>query len=129
MKPATDSGERYKKLMTEEVIPALKVRMPRPPGHASSVQEDGAKLHSGKGVMEAIQDAAGEDIILESQPANSPDFNVNDHGFSRSIQQLKEDVGVTSIFGDDIVVVVVVVVVVVIVNIILSLFVLLFVLL
>ncbi|CAN0056630.1 unnamed protein product, partial [Discosporangium mesarthrocarpum] len=39
---------------------------------------------------------AGDSIILETQPANSPDLNVNDLGFFHSIQQLKEDVGVSS---------------------------------
>ncbi|CAN0498166.1 unnamed protein product, partial [Discosporangium mesarthrocarpum] len=38
----------------------------------------------------------GDSIILETQPANSPDLNVNDLGFFHSIQQLKEDVGVSS---------------------------------
>ncbi|CAN0440555.1 unnamed protein product, partial [Discosporangium mesarthrocarpum] len=33
---------------------------------------------------------------LETQPANSPDLNVNDLGFFHSIQQVKEDVGVSS---------------------------------
>ncbi|CAN0375183.1 unnamed protein product [Discosporangium mesarthrocarpum] len=46
--------------------------------------------------MEAIQAKAGDSIILEIQPANSPDLNVNDLGFFHSIQQLKEDVGVSS---------------------------------
>ncbi|CAN0224408.1 unnamed protein product [Discosporangium mesarthrocarpum] len=46
--------------------------------------------------MEAIQAKAGDSIILETQPANSPDLNVNDLGFFHSIQQLKEDVGVSA---------------------------------
>ncbi|CAN0433015.1 unnamed protein product [Discosporangium mesarthrocarpum] len=46
--------------------------------------------------MEAIQAKAGYSIILETQPANSPDLNANDLGFFHSIQQLKEDVGVSS---------------------------------
>ncbi|CAM9423233.1 unnamed protein product, partial [Discosporangium mesarthrocarpum] len=46
--------------------------------------------------MEEIQAKAGDSIILESQPANSPDLSVNDLGFFHSIQQLKEDVGVSS---------------------------------
>ncbi|CAM9969136.1 unnamed protein product, partial [Discosporangium mesarthrocarpum] len=50
----------------------------------------------GGGVMEAIQAKAGDSIILETQPANSPDLNVNDLGFFHSNQQLKEDVGVSS---------------------------------
>ncbi|CAN0429117.1 unnamed protein product, partial [Discosporangium mesarthrocarpum] len=31
MKPAKVNGERYKKFIIEEVIPAIKARMPRPP--------------------------------------------------------------------------------------------------
>ncbi|CAN0151145.1 unnamed protein product, partial [Discosporangium mesarthrocarpum] len=48
------------------------------------------------GVMEAIQAKAGDNVIPETQPANSPDLNVNDLGFFLSIQQLKEDIGVSS---------------------------------
>ncbi|CAN0492719.1 unnamed protein product, partial [Discosporangium mesarthrocarpum] len=50
----------------------------------------------GGGVMEAIQAKSGDSIILETLPANSPDLNVKDLGFFHSIQQLKEDVGVSS---------------------------------
>ncbi|CAN0493821.1 unnamed protein product [Discosporangium mesarthrocarpum] len=46
--------------------------------------------------MEAIQAKTGDSIILETQPANSADLNVNDLGFFHSIQQLKEDVRVSS---------------------------------
>ncbi|CAM9916833.1 unnamed protein product, partial [Discosporangium mesarthrocarpum] len=96
LKPATINAERYKKLMTDKVIPAIKARMPRPPGHTIFVQQDGAKPHTGGGVMEAIQAKAGNSIILETQPANSPDLNVNDLGFFHPIQELKEDMGVSS---------------------------------
>ncbi|CAM9169307.1 unnamed protein product [Discosporangium mesarthrocarpum] len=95
LKPATINAERYKELMIDKVIPAIKARMPRPRGHTIFVQQDGAKPHTG-GVMEAIQAKAGDSIILETQPANSPDLNVNDLGFFHSIQQVKEDVGVSS---------------------------------
>ncbi|CAM9763818.1 unnamed protein product, partial [Discosporangium mesarthrocarpum] len=97
LKPAPVNGERYKKLMIKDVIPTIKARMPRPPGHTIFVQEDGAKQGTGKGVMKAIQDVAGDDITLESQPANSPDLNINDFGFFQSVQQLMEDVGVTNV--------------------------------
>ncbi|CAM9585000.1 unnamed protein product, partial [Discosporangium mesarthrocarpum] len=43
--------------------------------------------------MEGIRDAAGVDI--------TPDLDANDFGFSHSIQQLKEDVGVTN--GEEVV--------------------------
>ncbi|CAM9940048.1 unnamed protein product [Discosporangium mesarthrocarpum] len=96
LKPATINAKRYKELMIDKVIPAIKARMPRPPGHTIFVQQDGAKPHAGGGVMEAIQAKTGDSIILETQLANSPDLNVNDLGFFHSIQQLKEDVGVSS---------------------------------
>ncbi|CAM9411078.1 unnamed protein product, partial [Discosporangium mesarthrocarpum] len=96
LKPATINTERYKELMIDKVIPAIKARTPRPPGHTIFLQQDGAKPHTGGGVMEAIQAKAGDSIILESRSANSPDLNVNDLGFFHSIQQLKEDVGVLS---------------------------------
>ncbi|CAM9176497.1 unnamed protein product [Discosporangium mesarthrocarpum] len=93
MKRAPVNGERYKKLIIEKVIPAIKARMPSPPGHMIFVQQDCAKPYTRKDVMEASQDGAG-DITLETQPANSPDLNVNDLGFFHSIQQLKKDVEV-----------------------------------
>ncbi|CAM9452937.1 unnamed protein product [Discosporangium mesarthrocarpum] len=99
LKPTTDNAERYKELMIDKVIPAIKARMPRPPGHTIFVQQNGAKPHTAGGVMEAIQAKAGDSIIQKKkkkQPANSPDLNVNDLGFFHSIQQLKEDVGVSS---------------------------------
>ncbi|CAM9295504.1 unnamed protein product [Choristocarpus tenellus] len=46
--------------------------------------------------MEVIKEATGDSIFVESQPAKSPDLNVNNLGFFHSIQQLKEDVGVTN---------------------------------
>ncbi|CAM9834779.1 unnamed protein product, partial [Discosporangium mesarthrocarpum] len=56
---------------------------------------------TGGGVMEEIQAKAGDSIILKTPPANSPDLNVNDLGLFHSIQQLKEDVGVS--FPEDLV--------------------------
>ncbi|CAM9248517.1 unnamed protein product, partial [Discosporangium mesarthrocarpum] len=96
LKLAAVNAERYKELMIDKVISSIKARMPRPPGHTIFVQQDGAKPHTGGGVIEAIQAKAGDSIILETQPGNSPDLNVNDLGFFHSIQQLKEDVGVSS---------------------------------
>ncbi|CAM9219815.1 unnamed protein product [Discosporangium mesarthrocarpum] len=46
--------------------------------------------------MEATQAKAGDSIILETQPADSPDLNLNNLGFFHSINQPKEDVGVSS---------------------------------
>ncbi|CAN0238879.1 unnamed protein product [Discosporangium mesarthrocarpum] len=81
LKPATVKVERYKEVMIDKVIPAIKARMPRPPGHTNFVQQDGATPHTGGGGLEAIQAKAGYSIILETQPGNSPDLSVNDLGF------------------------------------------------
>ncbi|CAM9914671.1 unnamed protein product [Choristocarpus tenellus] len=82
--------------MIEDVIPAIKTHMPRPEGHTIFVQQDGAKPHIKGGVMEAIEEVAGNNIVTETQSANSPGFNISDLGFFHSIQQLKEEVGVTN---------------------------------
>ncbi|CAM9358512.1 unnamed protein product [Discosporangium mesarthrocarpum] len=66
LKPATLNAERYKELMIDKVIPAIKARMPRPPGHTNFVKQDGARPHTGGGLMEAIQAKAGDSIILET---------------------------------------------------------------
>ncbi|CAM9414291.1 unnamed protein product [Discosporangium mesarthrocarpum] len=94
--PAMADGERYKKLMIEAVIPAIKACMPRPEGHTIFVQQDGATPHTKVGIMGPIEEAVGGDIVIETQPANSPDLHVNDLGFFHSIQQLKEYVRATN---------------------------------
>ncbi|CAN0136455.1 unnamed protein product, partial [Discosporangium mesarthrocarpum] len=82
--------------MIEVVIPTIKVKMPILPGHMIFIQQDGPNPHMWKRALKAVQDAAGDDITLETQPANSPALNINDRGLFHHIQQLKEDVGVTS---------------------------------
>ncbi|CAM9507935.1 unnamed protein product [Discosporangium mesarthrocarpum] len=64
--PAMVDGERYKKLMIEEVIPVIKACMPRPEGHTIFMQQDGATPHTKVGIMEAIEEGAGSDIIIET---------------------------------------------------------------
>ncbi|CAM9988039.1 unnamed protein product [Discosporangium mesarthrocarpum] len=81
LRPVTVDREKYKKIMVDEVIAAIKAKMPRPPGHTIFVEQDGAKPHTKKGVMETIQAEAGKSIILKTQPFNSHLLNVNDLGF------------------------------------------------
>ncbi|CAM9411190.1 unnamed protein product [Discosporangium mesarthrocarpum] len=99
LRPVTVNGEKYKKIMIDDGIPVIKVEMPRPPGHTIFMHKDGAKPHTNRGVMEAIQADAENRIILETQPFNSPDLSVVDLGFFHYIQQLKKDVGVTTAEG------------------------------
>ncbi|CAM9151838.1 unnamed protein product [Discosporangium mesarthrocarpum] len=62
--PDMVGGERYKKLMIEAVIPANKACMPRPEGRTIFVQHGGATPHTKVGIMEAIEEAAGGNIVI-----------------------------------------------------------------
>ncbi|CAM9544573.1 unnamed protein product, partial [Choristocarpus tenellus] len=88
--PATVVGKRYKKLMIEDVIPAIKALMPSPEGHTAFMQQDRAKPHTKGGIVEGIEEAVGDNIAIETHPANSTDLNVNDLGFFHSIELLRE---------------------------------------
>ncbi|CAM9847202.1 unnamed protein product [Choristocarpus tenellus] len=66
--PATVDGESYKKLMIEGVIPAIKIHMPRPEGHTTFIAGQGKVMHQGE-IMEAIEEAVGDDIAIGTQPA------------------------------------------------------------
>ncbi|CAM9881887.1 unnamed protein product, partial [Discosporangium mesarthrocarpum] len=99
LRPVTVDGGKYKKIMIDMVIPTIKAKMSRLPVHTIFVQQDGAKPHTKKEVVEAIQTEAGNSIILETEPSHSLDLNVNDLDFFHSIQQLEEDVGGTTAGG------------------------------
>ncbi|CAM9793808.1 unnamed protein product [Discosporangium mesarthrocarpum] len=58
LKPATINAERYKELMIDKVIPAIKARMPRP-SHTIFVQQDGAKPHTGEGLWRQFSQRRG----------------------------------------------------------------------
>ncbi|CAN0327094.1 unnamed protein product [Discosporangium mesarthrocarpum] len=59
LKPATVNAERYKELMIDKVIPAIKARMLRPPGHKIFVQQDGAKPKLGGGAWKQFRQRRG----------------------------------------------------------------------
>ncbi|CAM9821337.1 unnamed protein product [Choristocarpus tenellus] len=80
-------GERYKKVLIEDVIPAIKARKPRLEGHSIFVQQDRAKPHTKGGSWRQ----------LRRDPASQlPHLNINDLEFFHYIQLLKQDVGVTN---------------------------------
>ncbi|CAM9514011.1 unnamed protein product [Discosporangium mesarthrocarpum] len=59
LKLGTVNAERYKELMIDKLIPAIKARMPRPPGHTIFVQKDGAKPHTGGGSWRQFRQRRG----------------------------------------------------------------------
>jgi hypothetical protein len=87
--------EKYRQVMIEDVLPAIVVKFPSTymefgRGRQVVVQQDGAKSHikdDDPEWLEAVE-TLGVNIQLETQPANSPDTNINDLGFFRAIQKL-----------------------------------------
>lgn len=84
--------DKYRELMIDFVLPAILAKFPTAylERHGVIVQQDGAKSHIDETDPEWLQAVAatGCNIILSKQPAQSPDLNVNDLAFFRSIQSL-----------------------------------------
>ena len=85
----TLDAEKYVEMMTQLVFPAI--RKAYAGEEVVYVQQDGAPGHTGKKTPELLQ-AAGEKrkrgeprIELVQQPAQSPDFNINDLAFFRAL--------------------------------------------
>ncbi|XP_074304590.1 uncharacterized protein LOC141639336 [Silene latifolia] len=79
-----------KEAFINKVIPAIKQKWPTSASKNISIQQDNAKPHfngKDKDFMEAAT-SNGFNIELTQQPANSPDLNILDLGFFRSIQSL-----------------------------------------
>lgn len=77
-----------------QLIPAIKARWPANASKDITIQWDNApphlSLHSDPDFIAAAT-SDGFNIKLVFQPPNSPDTNVNDLGFFRSIESLKTD--------------------------------------
>ncbi|CAM9434676.1 unnamed protein product, partial [Discosporangium mesarthrocarpum] len=86
IKPITMDGEQYKRIMIKEVIPGIKARGPGASTRTIWVKQDSAKPHAKNVLIAAIEAVARGNIILETQPLNSPDLNLLDLGFFHSIQ-------------------------------------------
>ncbi|CAM9877574.1 unnamed protein product, partial [Choristocarpus tenellus] len=74
--------------MIEDTIPAIKACLPRLEGYTIFEQQDKAKPQSTGGswrIIEAIEETSGDDNVVETQPSNSPDLNINNLEFFHSI--------------------------------------------
>jgi len=81
-----------KKCVLEEVVPSMMELWPiEERGQPISIQQDNAKTHidSEDQDFRRVASQNGFDIRLVCQPPNSPDLNVLDLGFFRSIQALQ----------------------------------------
>lgn len=81
-------------MLVEKVYPAIRAKFPRSAiNRPIRVQQDNAKPHASPedaAIVAAGRENNGCRIELECQPANSPDFNVNDLAFFNSIQSLQQ---------------------------------------
>jgi hypothetical protein len=83
--------EEYQRMMIDLVLPDIKKKMPI--NNNIIVQQDGAKAHLPVGDPEfkakVLELYGNEDAVkLYTQPAQSPDLNVNDLGFFASLQSM-----------------------------------------
>ena len=93
----TLTAEKYFKMMTENVFPAIQKAFAGTAVKRVIVQQDGARPHTGKGNMNKLKDGTGEKlnavgsqlpipIEVRTQPAQSPDFNICDLALFRALK-------------------------------------------
>lgn len=91
-KCVTVGREEQRTMLIENVIPAIKAKVPALMRQSPIViQQDGARCHvqyDDPLIVQACMDG-GWDIKFETQPPNSPDLNILDLGFFCSIQSLQ----------------------------------------
>ncbi|ETN03780.1 hypothetical protein PPTG_15976 [Phytophthora nicotianae INRA-310] len=98
---AVNVGRREQRAMLiYNVIPAIKMKCPAfLKGVPLIIQQDGARCHvepNDPAILAACR-ADGWDICIEMQPSNSPDTNILDLGYFRSIQALQYEESPNSI--------------------------------
>ncbi|CAB9529989.1 transposon protein [Seminavis robusta] len=91
--------ESYRELLTNEVFPAILEKWPtnefQEPGFKILVQQDGAGGHTSADDPEIInwiyEQGLEDQFEVYTQPANSPDLNINDLGLFNALQQAYHD--------------------------------------
>jgi len=84
----TITAELYRHYMID-IIAEVKVKMPWLRNQKIIIQQDGASPHVGRGNLDFFYEEGhknGWDINVVTQPPQSPDLNVNDLGFFRSLK-------------------------------------------
>lgn len=89
--------KEYYDAVISKVIPAIQEKWPVQ-GESITIRQDNAKPHliDIEKVAEKSREK-GWDISVESQPPNSPDFNILDLGFFAAIQSLQQEKAMTNI--------------------------------
>ena len=88
LKPVNISKSIYRDMMINNILPAIRERWPDGNTYAIEIQQDNARPHidTHDEVFLAEASKFGFKIKMTCQPAQSPDMNVCDLGFFRSIQ-------------------------------------------
>ena len=84
----TMNSALYREFMMK-IFNAIKIKMPWLRGQPVFVQQDGASPHKGNGNIEYFNTEGRKDgwnITVITQPAQSPDLNINDLAFFRSLK-------------------------------------------
>lgn len=91
LKPLTVTREVYKSFLMHKVFPAIRQKFPVTHSNNVVIQQDNAKPHVSVNDPDILEAGSKQswNIVLQSQPANSPDFNILDLGFFNSIQNLQ----------------------------------------
>lgn len=92
MVPVAVDKHLYRKFLIEKVFPAIRYRFPSGYGRYVEIQQDNAKPHScwNDAVVQEEARRSGWKLKIINQPPNSPDLNVLDLGFFRSVQSLQQ---------------------------------------
>ena len=93
-KPESVNKSKYKEFIIEKVIPAIKQKWPGKNRNVI-IQQDGASSHLHDDDPDFVDAATAGNwrITLRTQPAQSPDCNILDLGFFRSLQAMQFDEG------------------------------------
>ncbi|KAF0749686.1 hypothetical protein AaE_006962 [Aphanomyces astaci] len=93
MKTVSVTRETYKKMLIEQVIPAIRCKWPSTETKTIKIQQDNARPHVppvDPDVVAACKDQGwGMEVVFK--PPNSPDMNVLDLGLFRAIQTLQAE--------------------------------------
>ncbi|KAF0703711.1 hypothetical protein AaE_015265 [Aphanomyces astaci] len=92
LRPINVTRPIYKKMLIDNVIPAIKAKWPAESSRSVVIQQDNARPHVAPWDAAVVSACTsdGWSMSLKCQPPNSPDLNVLDLGFFRAIQSLQQ---------------------------------------
>ncbi|KAK9672664.1 hypothetical protein RND81_12G115600 [Saponaria officinalis] len=88
-----------KDCLINKIIPAINFKWPENASKDICIQQDNAKPHISDldPNFRVVADSDGFNIHLVFQPPNSPDLNINDLGFFRSLQSLQHETAASTV--------------------------------